>query len=82
MITDQTFEDVPVEAYCPVEVEYIWEWFHDLDSTRQNGMSHGPITNVEITAWSNGMWLNLIPFERRAILEIDRAFSIYSNSKE
>ena len=67
--------------YCPHEVEYIWQWFYELDATRQNGMGAGPITHVEITAWANGMGIDLLPFERQALRQIDRAFLIYSNSK-
>lgn len=80
VITDQTFEDVPDEIECPFEFRHIWEWFFELDSTRNNGMAHGPITNVEITAWAEGMGIDLMPIERRALLAIDKAFLIHSNS--
>lgn len=80
LITDQTFADVPEEADCPYELQHIWEWFYELDSTRINGMSAGPITNVEITAWSDGMGYDLLPIERKALLAVDRAFQMH-NSK-
>ena len=44
-------------------------------------MGAGSITHVEITAWANGMGIELLPFERQAIRQIDKAFLIYSNSK-
>jgi hypothetical protein len=44
-------------------------------------MGLSPITHVEMTAWSEGMKLDLLPFERKAIRAIDRAYMIYQNSK-
>jgi hypothetical protein len=83
VITDKTFEDVPDEVECPFEVEYLWVWFRELDSTRaNNGMGISPINHLEITAWSDGMALSpLMPFERQAIRAVDDAYVIYSNSK-
>lgn len=80
VINDQTFEDEDIvsEIDCPVEVEYIWEWYIELDATRQNGMGYGPITHQEITAWSVGMKIDLMPFERESIRAIDREFLIHS----
>lgn len=67
---------------CPYEVEYIWQWFLELDKTRHNsGMGINSITHVEITAWSDGMKLDLLPFERRAIRAIDEAYVTHINSK-
>ena len=82
MITEETFEDAPEEVSCPWELQHIWEWFLELDETRQNGMSIGPITHTEITKWSEGMGYNLIPFERRALRAVDRAFMIHQSKKE
>ncbi len=45
-------------------------------------MGVGPITNVEITAWAQGMRYDLMPFERRAILAVDRAYLIHSSEKK
>lgn len=39
------------------------------------------IKHVEITAWAEGMQINLLPFERRAIRAVDVAFMDYQNSK-
>ncbi len=44
-------------------------------------MGLGPITHLEISAWAEGMKIDLLPFERKAIRELDKAFLIYSNSK-
>jgi hypothetical protein len=82
VISDQTFDDVPEETVCPFELEHVWEWFNELDATRQNGMGHGPITHTEITNWDKGMQYRVSPFERQAIRALDRAFMIYSHSKE
>ena len=80
VITDQTFAETPEVVDCPFELQHIWEWFYELDSTRINNMTAGPITNQEITFWSNGMGYDLLPIERKALLAVDRAFLIH-NSK-
>lgn len=82
VITDQTFADVPEIAYCPEELEYVWSWFGELDATRQNGMSIGPITNVEIDRWAHLMKIELLPIEVRAIREIDIAYINNHHSKD
>lgn len=81
VITDRTFEDAPDEVTCPFELEHVWEWFYELDGTRQSGMVLGPITNVEISAWASGMGIDLLPFERRAILAVDRAYLAFNAKK-
>jgi hypothetical protein len=74
---------VPEETDCPYEVQYIWSWFLELDKTRLNGgMGFNPITHVEITAWSDGMDIDILPFERRAIRAVDEAYMIHCNSKD
>jgi len=45
-------------------------------------MAQNPLTHTEITAWAEGMKLNLLPFEREAIVRIDDAFQSHSNSKD
>lgn len=81
VISDQTFAEAPEVKYCPHEVEYIWEWFIELNSTRDAGMQCSGIKHTEITAWSEGMRINITPFERRAIRAIDVAFINNQNTK-
>lgn len=52
-----------------------------LNKTRDVGMQVAAIKHVEITAWAQGMGINLLPFERRAICAIDDAFMAHQNSK-
>jgi hypothetical protein len=80
VITDQTFSDAPEEVPCPWELMHVWEWFIELDATRQNGMGIGPITHTELRNWSANLQVHPLPFEVRAIMAIDRAFLIHSNS--
>lgn len=35
----------------PHGLEHVWQWFGELDSTRQSGMAANPITYTEIDAW-------------------------------
>ncbi len=59
----------------------MWNWFAELDATRQNGMGVGPITFVEIGKWAELTRKKPIPFEIEALRELDRAFLIHSNTK-
>lgn len=82
VLTEQTFDEVPDEIDCPVELEYIWNWFLELDETRLNsGMGFNSITHTEITHWADGMWMKLLPFERRALRRIDKAYMEHCNTK-
>jgi hypothetical protein len=82
VITEKTFEETPEEVRCPVEAEYLWYWFLELDETRLNsGMGFNAITHTEITHWDEGLGIKLLPFERRAIRAIDKAFKEHANSK-
>jgi hypothetical protein len=82
LLTADTMAELPEELDCPWEVEYIWAWFCKLNGRRINGMSVGPITHQEITAWSERMELNVTPFETEALLRIDDAFIIHSSKTE
>jgi hypothetical protein len=64
-------------------VQYIWVWFNEeLNSCRDiNGMALPPITHTEITSWADGMKIDLLPFERRALKALDNAYTSYFNSK-
>lgn len=78
---DQTFDEVPKQVPCPMEVKHIWEWFIDLDETRQVGMGVNPICFTEIQAWSQLNRIDLKPFEVEAIRAIDREYLKHQNSK-
>lgn len=82
VITEKTFEEAPEEVECPFELQHIWEFFIELDETRpSNGMAVSSITHEEITAWAEGNNISLMPFERRCIRAIDKAYVTYQNSK-
>lgn len=84
VVTEKTFEaaDVPDEVECPFELLHVWEWFLELDKTRpNNGMGISAITHTEITSWADGMNIELLPFERKAIRAVDEAYVTYCNSK-
>jgi hypothetical protein len=81
VIKDQTFDDAPEIKDCPHELQHIWDWFVELDATRTSGMTYNAITHQEITAFADGERINMLPFERRAIRAIDRAFIKFQNAK-
>jgi len=61
--------DLPIPEYTG----HVWGWFHELSSTRQNGMSINPITHQEIEAWSHLTGNHPAPWEVAAIRAIDSA---------
>jgi hypothetical protein len=81
VITDQTFSDTPDKVESPYELEHVWSWFKELDSTRLIGMTLGPITHCEITAWADGEGIRLMPFQRRAIRALDVAYINFQNKQ-
>jgi hypothetical protein len=56
-------------------VRYLWDWFLQLNSGRQNnGMGTSPLAYSEILAWSMLMQKPISPFE---VLVIKRLDGIY-----
>lgn len=85
VISDQTFEELPEEVRCPPELEYIWDWYYELDASRSSGFDLNPILYTEIEAWSRLNSLTLSSFEIKAIKAIDVAYMRYnrtSNKRE
>lgn len=58
----------------PVELEYVWEWWLKLHSTRSVGMEECHITYTEIMNWSSLLKINIDPFEVRCIMALDSAY--------
>jgi hypothetical protein len=59
----------------------VWEWFYELDETRETGMSLESISHTEISNWAEGMKIDLSPFERRCLRAIDRVYVDHIRSK-
>lgn len=57
----------------PNRLDYLWEWFLELNATRQSGMSANPISWSEIEAFSQGLGLTIKPWERRLLRQLDIA---------
>ena len=58
----------------PYELEYIWDWWLELQKTRPNGMQAGHITYSEVDRWSFLLKINVDPFEVRCIMALDSVF--------
>lgn len=58
----------------PFELQHIWDWWEDLDATRQRGLATNPITYTEIERWAFLLKINLDPFEVRCIMALDSAY--------
>lgn len=82
VITDQTIKELPPVIECPYELQHIWDWFHELDKTRQNNMGHGPITYVEFNNWAFRMRIDPTSYETKALMEVDKAFLIHSHTRD
>lgn len=62
-------------------VKHLWQAFTDLCATRSvNGMALSPLSRLEIAQWERDELVQLEPWERRAILRMDREF-IAANTK-
>lgn len=83
VITEKTFAEAPEEVKIPHELEYVWDWYRELDATRQPCMmGFSAITHTEITNWSEGMGVSVTPFERRCIIAIDNAYRVHCSKKK
>lgn len=65
-------------------INYVWEWFLELNSTRQSGMGVSGITYTEIKAWCELTGNQPSPYEIKIIKSLDRLFIEHYNkpSKE
>ncbi len=55
----------------PELVRYIWEWFWDMQRSRQSGFSANPLTFAEVESWSRLNNISILPWEVRAVREMD-----------
>jgi hypothetical protein len=77
----------PIEAdeedvNCPLELEYLYAWFVELNSARQSGMDVCPITFSEMKDWSSLFSIELKPFEIRILKRIDTLYVNHFRSKQ
>jgi len=63
-------------------IMYLWEWFLDLNSTRQSGMGMNAISYSEICAWCELTGNRPSPYEIRVIKLLDRVYLEHYNSKQ
>lgn len=68
---------------CPDDLRYIWEWFVELSSSRtSNGFGANPLGWATLEAWSRITCVQLLPYERRALLALDRAYLAIMSEKK
>lgn len=63
--------DVPS---VPFEIEHVWGWWCQLDSTRQVSMDLCRITFSEIKAWSELYRVEISPFELDCLVMLDTIY--------
>lgn len=55
----------------PPEAALIWDWFRDLDGTRNIGTQANSITYAEISAYRTIMEIHMFPWQIRALRSLD-----------
>lgn len=59
----------------PKGAAHVWKYFQEVAETRgSSGFGPNPITRLEIRLWEEDEAVSLAPWERKAILSIDRHF--------
>lgn len=66
----------------PPVLPYVWELFKELTTTRQNGFQVGPITFLEMDAWSRLYGVALHPSDVSAISRLDALFRVPPEEEE
>jgi len=59
---------------CPIGMLYLWEYFHQLHSTRSAGMGLSAISYLEIWAWSTLLNIGITSSEVEIIKMLDSAY--------
>jgi hypothetical protein len=79
---------VPVEEVaprshdCPSEALHLWLYFTELHNARASGgFGPSPITFESIRAWCDLTGIYLLPWEVKAVKEIDRVFLEITNAR-
>ena len=60
----------------------MWNWFIELRRRQPKGLDLSPISHESITCWSEGLRINVTPFERQVIVRIDDVFIDFNQSKK
>lgn len=81
---DLDLTENPVELPVPpANTTYLFRWFDEISSGRQQGMSGiNYLTWADIWAWTQLAGVKLDTFERQALMRIDRAFVTVLSRKE
>lgn len=66
----------------PPDLDYLWEWFWELDHSRDRSMSISPITYAELHYWQRIKGVTLKPWELDAIRMMDTAYCSEANKKD
>lgn len=61
----------PESPRCPVELEYLWNWFFEMSQARGCGFGPNPIGFGEIAAWCQLTGTDLNPWEVSVIRRLD-----------
>jgi len=59
------------EILIPVDVQYLWDWFMDLNNARQSGFGISPISYMELQAWAHMTGVQPTIWEVQVLKRID-----------
>jgi len=62
-------ESRPPEAFM-----YLWQWFWELDHTRDRALANSPLSYQEIYYWQKLCEIKLFPWELEALRLMDKAY--------
>lgn len=67
----------------PKAAEHVWRYFREIGATRSsNGFGPNPLSRVEIRQWEKDEGIDLAPWERKAILTLDRMYLASLNQQD
>lgn len=77
LVTFRQRENLPELEYeqlgVPLYADHVWEWFWEIEQTRNAETQYQPLSFTEIAAWSQLTGEVLNPWEVRAIKFMDAA---------
>jgi hypothetical protein len=62
------------EVNPPAAFVYLWDWFWELDHSRDRSMTCAPLTYEETYFWQKLNEVKLFPWELEALRMMDRAY--------
>ena len=82
MLEENTGKYPGPDLEIPIDLQYLWEWFTCLSSTRGGGWGPSPITYTEIKAWAELLNIYPSPWEVGMLKVMDNKYLNVVNKLE